>query len=110
MEGLAILRGETRKQAAGSGSGNITEVEGPNGKRSHAMNSQSLSPEPNQQGHITSTKKVSNWRSNVQTPESVGDTMNQTPTEGDNEMILANNIHFILIGLEHISSFILVIF
>lgn len=37
MEGLAVLRGETRKQAAGSGSGNITEVEGPNGKRSHAM-------------------------------------------------------------------------
>ena len=85
-------------------------MEGPNGKRGHAMNSHSLSPEPTQQGHITSTKRVSNWGSNVQTPESVGDTMNQTPTEGDDEMIIANNIHFILIDLEHISSLILVIF
>lgn len=107
---MQFLRGETRKQVAGSGSGNITEVEGPNGKRGHAMKSQSLSPQPTQQGHITSTKRVSNWGSNVQTPESVGDARKQTPTEGEDEMILANNIHFILIDLEHISSFILVIF
>lgn len=36
------------------------------------MNSQSLSPEHTQQGHITSANRVSNWGSNVQTPESVG--------------------------------------
>lgn len=85
------------------------EAEGANEKRGHAMNSQSLSPEQTQQGHITSANRVSHWGSNIQTPESVGDTMNQTTT-GEDEMILTNNIHFILIDLVRISSFILVIF
>lgn len=35
--------------------------------------------------------------------------MNQTTTEEEYEIILTNNIYFILIDLEHISSFILVI-
>lgn len=47
-EGLIGPQGETWKQAAGSGSRNITKVEGANGKRGHAMNSQSLSPEQTQ--------------------------------------------------------------
>lgn len=109
IEGLTGLQRETWKQAAGSGSRNITEVEGANGKKGHAMNSQSLSPEQTQQGHNTFANRVSHWGSNVQTPESVWDTMNQITTEEEYEIILTNNIHFILIDLEHISSFILVI-
>lgn len=73
------------------------------------MNSQSLFPEQTQQGHIAFANRVSHWGSNVQTPESVWDTMNQTTTEEEYEITLTNNIHFILIDLEHISSFILAI-
>ena len=73
------------------------------------MKSQSLFPEQTQQGHITFANRVSHWGSNVQTPDSVWDTMNQTTTEEEYEIILTNNIHFILIDLEHIFSFILVI-
>lgn len=102
-KGKCIMARETWKYIAGSGSGTIPSSTTNRKWREKTGSGTTLwilkgCPQwHTQQGHITSQNTVTNWGSNIQALESMGNTIIQTSTGGEDKITPINIIHFIFI-------------